>query len=558
MKAFKKFQNKEFLALLVILILAALLRFYKLESIPSGLYVDEAAIGYNAYSFLETGKDEYGKTFPFFLRSYGAYSSPLYTYLTTFPVAIFGLNVFSVRFLSVICGLLNVILFYLISKEFGLIKKKENILLGSFLFAITPWNIFFSRGAFEANVALTLFMTSVYFFLLARERINLLYGSAIFLALSTYAYQAQRLGVYIFLFGVSLLYFRDKLWKKEIILPVILFLVIQLPQLSLLTTPAFTLRASGLFYKDAVINQADKILFLPEPIAYGLSFIREFTSQAAGYLSPKNLFFLPDSDPQRSIPELSVFYSWMVVPFLVGVFFGLQKTREKLALWILMASVAIIPVSLTGDPFSSLRSLPLVLPIGLVIAKGMEIFAEKGKRFYWITTVLVVFTSLVTFWRCYFVLFSKERANAWDFGYESLAQIVKENPGSTFVLDQSRKNPSYVLMAFFLEYPPAELQKRVDSEIKRNYYQMTQFDPYYKFANIETRQIYWEEDVYKDLVLVGDELAVSEDQAEEHSLEKLFEIKDPLERKVFVGYKTRPDLKCSNTGYENPLCRKSN
>ncbi|KKQ38117.1 MAG: hypothetical protein US53_C0001G0022 [Candidatus Woesebacteria bacterium GW2011_GWA1_37_7] len=45
--------------LLLIILLAAFLRFWKLGSYPA-LNADEAAIGYNAYSLLETGKDEHG------------------------------------------------------------------------------------------------------------------------------------------------------------------------------------------------------------------------------------------------------------------------------------------------------------------------------------------------------------------------------------------------------------------------------------------------------------------------------------------------------------------
>ncbi len=38
----------------LILITAAFLRFFKLGSIPDGFFVDESAIGYNAYSILKT------------------------------------------------------------------------------------------------------------------------------------------------------------------------------------------------------------------------------------------------------------------------------------------------------------------------------------------------------------------------------------------------------------------------------------------------------------------------------------------------------------------------
>ena len=50
--------------LILILALAAFLRFYKIGQVPPSLNWDEVAIGYNAYSILKTGKDEWGVPFP--------------------------------------------------------------------------------------------------------------------------------------------------------------------------------------------------------------------------------------------------------------------------------------------------------------------------------------------------------------------------------------------------------------------------------------------------------------------------------------------------------------
>ena len=47
--------------LISILILAAALRLFGLTRYPAGLNADEAALGYNAYSLLLTGRDEHGQ-----------------------------------------------------------------------------------------------------------------------------------------------------------------------------------------------------------------------------------------------------------------------------------------------------------------------------------------------------------------------------------------------------------------------------------------------------------------------------------------------------------------
>ena len=51
--------------LLIILIFAFGLFTYRLETNPPGLYADEASTGYNIYSIVKTGKDEYGKFLAF-------------------------------------------------------------------------------------------------------------------------------------------------------------------------------------------------------------------------------------------------------------------------------------------------------------------------------------------------------------------------------------------------------------------------------------------------------------------------------------------------------------
>jgi hypothetical protein len=57
--------------IVLVLSLGAFLRFCKVSSNPPNLYVDEVANGYNAYSILKTGRDEYGKKFPLSFRSFG-------------------------------------------------------------------------------------------------------------------------------------------------------------------------------------------------------------------------------------------------------------------------------------------------------------------------------------------------------------------------------------------------------------------------------------------------------------------------------------------------------
>src|SRR3989304_9431060 len=123
-----KTSNFKFGILLTIIFLAAILRFYKLGTNPPGLYWDEAVLGYDAYSILNTGKDHHGETLPLFSESFGDWKLPGYHYLLVPSIAIFGLNEFAVRFPSALLGTLTVLLTYLLVKElFRLSDENQSV-----------------------------------------------------------------------------------------------------------------------------------------------------------------------------------------------------------------------------------------------------------------------------------------------------------------------------------------------------------------------------------------------------------------------------------------------
>ena len=97
--------------LILIIILAFGLRFWKLDSYPA-FNADEAALGYNAYSILNTTRDEYGGFLPLNLKSFGDWKPAIYAYLAVPFVAIFGLNEWSIRLPSALLGVATVLILY--------------------------------------------------------------------------------------------------------------------------------------------------------------------------------------------------------------------------------------------------------------------------------------------------------------------------------------------------------------------------------------------------------------------------------------------------------------
>ena len=120
---------KKNIFLIFIFFLAFFIRIYSIHTTP--LLWDEASLGYNAYSILKTGRDEYGTFLPIIFKSFGDYKPGLYVYLCLPFVYLFGLNDLSVRLPSIILGsLLPIILYFLIkeinTKWFQKLQEMEN------------------------------------------------------------------------------------------------------------------------------------------------------------------------------------------------------------------------------------------------------------------------------------------------------------------------------------------------------------------------------------------------------------------------------------------------
>lgn len=157
---FNKIDKKGLFCLIFILVLASFLRLWKLDSIPPGLYPDEAINGNEA--ILNPGKI-------FFKENNGR--EGLFINLIALSFSLFGPSIFSLRLVPAICGILTVLGLYLLTKElFKTIKNQQLTinnelvaLLASFFLATSFWHINFSRIAFRGVLVPLLLVFSFYF-----------------------------------------------------------------------------------------------------------------------------------------------------------------------------------------------------------------------------------------------------------------------------------------------------------------------------------------------------------------------------------------------------------
>lgn len=523
------------LFLILVFLLAFFLRVYKLGEYPVGFLWDEAALGYNAYSILETGRDEYGKFLPIIFKSFGDYKPGLYVYLTVPTVAIFGLNEFAVRLPSAIAGSLTVILLYLLLAEarFTQIGKRfyaDSVPIVAALFlALSPWHINFSRGAWELNVMT--FEIILGFFLLLRflcsKKNYLLYLSALVFLLSLLTYQGAKFLVPVLLLGF-VFFFREYL--KEVpkklkvgFLAVFLSGFFLFNFLTIAGGKAGRIKVMSLFSYPRSLEETEVIwnqddyrrfewgAFHSSPIF----FTRSFLGRYFNYFSGKFLFFSGDWSNQRNgVIYQGVIYYLDALFLVLGLGVLFRKKRDSLEnLLLYWLVVSPISAALTRDSISSVRSFAMVIPLVFIIAVGVKGFwgqlARQKPLFGYILgslSVLGYCCLLVRFLDLYFIhdpiFTSKDRL----YGYKEMVSYIKPLVDSkNKVIVTTTYGQPYIFYLFYTKYDPAKYQKIAN--LKE--------DPYgdvgevERVDKIEFRKIYWPDDrAFKNSLFVGDEFGL--------------------------------------------------
>lgn len=194
--------------LLLILLVAAFVRAYKIGSLPYGLWYDEAAYGMTALRILNESAYR-----PIYDPS--THHPAFFHYLIAASFSIFGVSVSSLRLVSILFGIATVGAFYFLMKLwFG----EKIALAGAFLLALSRWHINFSRIVL-IGIATPLFeILALYFFFKGlRSRRPLHYAlSGISMGLGLWFFTAYRLfPLVIFLFLLHISFTRREFIRKN-------------------------------------------------------------------------------------------------------------------------------------------------------------------------------------------------------------------------------------------------------------------------------------------------------------------------------------------------------
>lgn len=481
-----------FIPICIIVLIGFSLRFYHLGTNPPSLTWDEAAWGYNAYSLLLTGKDEFGRFLPFsYLESFGDFKPPIYAYLSIVPIALFGLTEFSTRFASAFLGSVSVLVTYFLVERifFSSVNKKNYALLSALFLALSPWHINLSRAAFEANVATFFLITGIWLFLVGIQKNRWFIAiSVVSLVLSLYTFNTSRVIAPLLIIMLGSLFFKDliKYWQKTLIAGIV-GVIMLLPLLPFLSSPSAQLR-----YKEVnIFSDPGPVVTANEQISNNnnawwskildnrrVFFAREYIKHYFDNLDPSFLFIKGDGNPKFSTQRVGQMYLFDV-PFLVAGLLFLFRRREGswfiLPLWFL---IGIIPAATARETPHALR-IETVLPVPqILVAYGviqvLEIIVKINvlkKRYVLggIQTVCIVFLILnVSYYlHDYYTHYPRSYSGEWQYGYKEafLYAISNESTYDKIVFTTDLGRP-YAYYLFHSKTPPEYFQK--NSLVKRD------------------------------------------------------------------------------------------
>lgn len=470
-----KIKNKILLVLIVVI--AFLIRIYQVNNYPSLLW-DEAALGYNAYSILETGKDEYGQILPIIFKSFGDYKPGFYVYLCLPFVKLFGLNQLTTRLPSVILGALLPLLIYLLIKEISP-KSHKVALIAALITAFNPYNIHFSRGAWETNIlTFELVLACFYFYrYLNRQKSKYLLLSAIIFGLTLFTYQAGKMISLFLILILFILNLKSLNIKKTIVNFIIPLGIFALPIAYglLFGNNSNRLKVVSLFSyprseieTQTIINETNKLdytVFYSQPIF----FIRNFLSRYFNHFSPRFLAFEGDwQNPRHSAPYIGVILYPSLIFLVVGLFFGLSRKKlDNLNLFFfLWLIVAPIPAALTRDSIQAVRSMSLSVPLIYFISLGLFAFFEKFKSKLIISIIILAY--LLSF-KYYFDLYLNHmvQKNPIDYLYgykQAVNYVIKNQNRFNHIYMTDYYQQPYIYYLFYSQYPPQKYQQQAKLE----------------------------------------------------------------------------------------------
>ncbi|MCC6711157.1 MAG: glycosyltransferase family 39 protein [Candidatus Pacebacteria bacterium] len=475
---------KQHWLLLLAIIVGFALRFYKLENLPVILNRDEAALAYNAYLLSETGRDEWGRVWPLALESFGDYKLPGYSWILIPFFKVFGLSDLIVRLPSALAGTLLILVFYLWLKALKITEKFS--LVGAWLIALLPVSIFYSRMAYEANIALTLMVTALWLITLLTQKwqVKLVISLILVLTLAVFTYNTPWLLLPFLLVYLYLIYpTKPKKRNSEA-----WWLMASVAVIFIITTRVFisltgqksgiaiftdeTIWSNWIAYRESL--HPNWLWLLGNKYVYwlGLMWTRFWQS-----FSPYFLVIHGDNHAWHRLPTwghltfLVYGFGWLGIILTIKQLWQIgwkkilkfkdltETTRFNLAnIFLFIATLG--PSVITVDSPHATRSLLFFIFWVMLAVKGMSWLFDQSfwpsKKIFWLMFSLLIWIETLWHLQQLFIIYPKHQLTFMP-GFNDMIQLIeKQNPQKTAVAIVDPDGYQYILLAWYLKIPAEE------------------------------------------------------------------------------------------------------
>lgn len=507
---------KKILLILLILGIGAFLRLYNLTAFPAGLNADEASLGYNAYSLIQTGRDEHGHVWPINFESFGDFKPALYGYILIPFIKVLGLTPLAVRLPSALAGILAIGVMFIIVRE--LFGEPVAYISAAYL-AISPWHIHFSRGGWEVNFATTLILIGVWAFLKWHKNRQFFYLAICILGLvlSMYTYQSARLLAPVLGLGLLAIFLKDFISNLRQTLFVVLLTTLMLLPLaySFVSSNAIS-RASGvsLFSDVGPINRVEQLrgqyknpdslmvkVLQNKVVSYAFAFVENYTDHFSGDF----LFINGDVIERNKVPETGLLYWTDIIFLILGLVYiacNFDDKTKLIGFWLIIAPLA---AAFTFQTPHALRAQIMIIPLTIIIALGLWKLLQKFNLKIILALVLAIYTwQLARYLHEYYVHYPQVYPSAWEYGFDQVVQYTESHKSDyNQILVTNKYDQPYILFLFYSKYPPEKFQfhHQLTVRDKFNFSTVNTYDKY-TFMNTNWDKVH---DLHHSLIIAAPE-----------------------------------------------------
>lgn len=468
---------RNYLLLILIILLAAFLRLWLLGQVPISMSDDEIRGVYTSYSIAHSGKDVYGNFMPVVFKMDSANTfAQVPIYFSSLFFLFSDLNSFTARLPYALSGVLSVLFFYLALRK---IFDNKLALFSSFVLAVSAWHIQLSRFAIETDIALFMYIIGIYFFLFAKNRTKLIILSMTFFILAFYSYVATKV-VFLPLL-IILTWYRFTYLNKKHLLIILATILIAFGSFSYLsiTQDATRYTSNGFFF----FQDKEKIAFsvelerrassepgIIETLYHNkLTYLtRVFATNYLTAFSPQYLFLNQEASGIYSIWGRGEMYIFELPLFIIGFLYLFLKKRKEFYLVLLLLLISPLPSALgVNTPTWTSRSSFMIFWLCTFVGAGIYylIMSFKNKNYRYLLIVLITLAYLYSIFGYLFqYYYDWSKANAKYFSKSTKDLVYKigdyKKDGKIVLVAGATQN-TFLHYAFYNKLDPKLVQENI-------------------------------------------------------------------------------------------------